>query len=103
MNRRCNYPHGCGTRKGDCELYDPRECKNYTPSLGWFGAILLLFTCNAAPLDTVSYHIYWRHDFGYIEDTVQATFVIRSGDRYYLKGLNDEDHWSDRKPIKVRE
>jgi hypothetical protein len=53
--------------------------------------------------DTAVYEIVWRHDLGYELDTVKATFTIRSGDRYYLKGLNGEDHWSDRKPIKVRE
>jgi len=53
--------------------------------------------------DTAVYEIVWRHDLGYELDTVKATYTIRSGARYYLKGLNDKDHWSDREPIKLEE
>lgn len=31
VNRNCYYEKGCGNRVGKCLLYDPTECKNYTP------------------------------------------------------------------------
>ena len=47
IDRRCNYPGGCGRRKGDCELYDPRECEDYVPprpAIGkqWVGVLIAI-------------------------------------------------------------
>lgn len=31
INRNCYYEKGCGNRLGQCQLYDPKDCPNYTP------------------------------------------------------------------------
>ena len=41
-----------------------------------------------------------EHELTFERDTVECTYFMKSGNHYYVKGLNEKDYWSDQ-PIEI--
>lgn len=66
-------------------------------------AILFALNVSLAPADTAYIYtvvITREHEMSFERDTVECTWFIKSGNHYYVKGLNGKDYWSDQ-PIEV--
>ena len=73
----------------------------------WIIAVLLIIIGAAIAADwndrdTAMVEIVWRHDLGYIADTVQAvTWYAAHPGRWYVRTV-DGEAWSDKQPRKLK-